>query len=168
MLKQQKKEVIVSTHFARGLKIAIVRTNYHTELVDNLESYCRETLQKNYLTEEQIETFIVPGSWEIPLMVQRVAESELFDAIIVFGVIVKGETHHFDMIANEVGSALMSLSLDYDIPVILEVLAVYEKKYAEERAGKNNNNKGIEAAIAALTMIKALIEVPQEEEELIN
>lgn len=163
MLKKQQTETVISSALARGLRVAIVRTDYHTELVDNLERYCRKTLQANHLASEQIETFTVPGSWEIPLMVERVAESEAFDAIITFGVIVKGETHHFDMIANEVGRALMQLSLDYSIPVTLEVLAVYDKKHAIARAGDNEHNKGIEAALAALKMVKALKTVPHDE-----
>ncbi len=161
MLKASQSHLVVEPQFAEVLRIAIVKTDYYPELVNNLEKHCVATLMTNGVPKEQIKTFTVPGSWEIPLMVQKLAKSKQFDAIVTFGVLVKGETHHFDMIASEVGRALMQLSLDYwnSIPIALEVLAVYEKKQAEVRAGDNEHNKGIEAATAVLKMLDAVGEV---------
>ncbi|HSX09709.1 MAG TPA: 6,7-dimethyl-8-ribityllumazine synthase [Candidatus Saccharimonadales bacterium] len=155
MLKHQSSAPY-EKKFTKKLRIAIVRTNYHTDLVDNLEVYARETLVIAGVNEKNIQSFTAPGSWEIPLLVQRAAATKKFDAILAFGVIVKGETHHFDLIANEVASALMQMSLDYSIPVAFEVLAVYNKSDAEIRAGRDQNNKGIEAANAALQTIYEL------------
>ncbi len=155
MLKKQSS-LTIDKSFTKKLRIAIVRTNYHVELIDNLELYARETLIDSGVARANIQTLTVPGSWEIPLLVQTAAKSKQFDAIIAFGVIVKGETYHFDMIANEVGRALMQLSIDYSIPVALEVLAVFDKKHAEARAGKNDHNKGIEAANAVLHTLQTL------------
>jgi 6,7-dimethyl-8-ribityllumazine synthase len=140
--------------FTKKFRIAIVRTNYHVELVDNLESYARVTLINAGVKEKNIRTFIAPGSWELPLLVKKVAERKKFDAILAFGIIIKGETLHFDLIANEVASALMQLSIDYVIPVAFEVLAVYNKRDAELRAGNDENNKGIEAANAVLQTLQ--------------
>lgn len=156
MLQTIQKEIGIEKSFAQGLKIAIVRTDYHKELIDTLEKHCRETLVANGVVAENVETFVVPGSWEIPLMVQEIAKSKKFDAIVTFGIIVKGDTHHFDMIANEVGRALMQVSLEYSIPVALEILAVYKKEDAEVRAGDTEHNKGREGATAVLTMLSAL------------
>ncbi len=142
--------------FTKKLKIAIVRTNYHVELVNNLEAFARGTLITAGVTEKNIKTFMVPGAWEVPLLVKKAAESKKFDAIIAFGVIVKGQTHHFDLIANEVASALMQMSLDYSIPVAFEVLAVYDKSHAVVRSGQDTNNKGIEAANAVLLTLLSL------------
>jgi len=155
-MRRKLATVILDHGFTKKLKIAIVRTNYYNDLLDNLESYATNTLMESGVKKENIETFTVPGSWEVPLLVQAVAESKKFDAIIAFGVLVKGETHHFTMITNEVGKALMQTSLDYSIPVAFEILAVYEKKHAELRAGKDNYNKGIEAANAVMQTIQAL------------
>lgn len=155
MLKKQST-LTFDQHFASKLKIAIVRTNYHVELLDNLEAYAKKTLINSGVKETNITTFTAPGSWEIPLLVQSAAETKKFDAIIAFGVIVKGETYHFELIANEVTRALMQTSLDYSVPVAFEILAVYDKKDAEARAGKNDNNKGIEAANAVLKTIQTL------------
>lgn len=158
MLKKQTS-LTFDQHFASKLKIAIVRTNYHVDLLDNLESYAKKTLIAANVKEENIDTLTAPGSWEVPLLVEKAAETKKYDAIIAFGVIVKGETYHFDLIANEVARALMDLSLDYGIPVGFEILAVYEKKHAEARAGKNNHNKGIEAANAVLQTIQSLNQI---------
>ena len=147
--------------FAKKLRIAIVRTDYHEHLVDNLEAYARGTLITAGLIEKNIQTFRVPGSWEIPILVQKVAESKKakFDGVIALGVIVKGATFHFELIANEVTSALMSLSIDNRIPVAFEILAVNDIKHAEERAGQNDYNKGIEAANAVLQTILSLRQI---------
>lgn len=142
--------------FTKKLRIAIIRTSYHAELIDNLESYARKTLIDAGVKEKNVNTYTVPGSWEIPLLVKKAAESKKFDAIIAFGVIVKGQTHHFDLIANEVSSALMQMSLDYSTPVAFEVLAVYDKQHAIARAGLDENNKGIEAANAVLQTLLAI------------
>jgi len=148
--------VTFDKRFTKKLRIAIVRTNYHAELVDNLELLAQKTLLDTGVKEKSIKTFVVPGSWEIPLLVKKVAERKKYDAIIAFGVLVKGETHHFDLIASEVASALMQLSIDYNIPVIFEVLAVYNVMHAQTRTALNEYNKGIEAANAALQMIYSL------------
>jgi 6,7-dimethyl-8-ribityllumazine synthase len=149
--------------FAKKLKIAVVRTNYHNDLVDNLEAYARGTLIAAGVNEKNMETFRAPGSWEIPILVQKIAETKKikFDGIIAFGVIVKGETFHFELIANEVTSALMQLSIDNHVPIAYEVLAVQDIKHAHARAGQNDYNKGIEAANALLQIILALKQIPK-------
>lgn len=156
MIQKQHPDLGLDPKFTKKVKIAIVRPMYHNALNSNLEKYCIATLLENGVEDKNIQSFLVPGSWEIPLMVQSIAESKKFDAIVAFGVIVRGETHHFDMIANEVSTALMQLSLEYSIPVAMEVLAVYDIKDAQKRAGNDEYNKGIEGAAAALKMLEAL------------
>lgn len=132
------------------MKIAIVRTDYYLELNENLEKKARETLIMHGVPAGNIATYIAPGSWEIPLIANRIAQSKAYDAIIAFGVIVKGQTYHFDMIANECGRGLMQISLDYGIPIANGMLAVFDLQQAQERASLNEKNKGIEAALAVL------------------
>lgn len=155
MLKTQIKKTF-NKALTRNARIAIVRTNYHVDLLNNLETAARGTLLEAGVKESNIQTFTVPGSWELPVMTQAVAKSGDFDAIIAFGIILKGQTYHFEMIANEVARSLMQLSIDYSIPIALEVLAVFDRYQAEERAGSDNRNKGIEAANTVLAMIEAL------------
>lgn len=138
------------------IKIAIVSSNFRREISDNLEKNCLKTLQKKGLNLSQIDIFQVPGSWEIPLMVKKLAEKKTYLAIITFGAIVKGKTYHFEQIANECARGCMEVSLQYGIPVIFEVLAVYNLKDALNRAIRKEENKGVEAALTALEMIKLL------------
>jgi 6,7-dimethyl-8-ribityllumazine synthase len=159
MLQNQEKKIRFDATVAKKLKIAIIRTDYHKELIDSLEQYCIQTLIQNGVSESNITVFSAPGSWEIPLLAQKVAKSHQFDAIITFGIIVKGETYHFEMIANECAHALMQLSLDYSIPIAMEVLAVFDIQQARERADKNDKNKGIEAATAVLKALSGLKQI---------
>lgn len=140
-------------------KIAIVSSNFRREVSDNLEKNCLATLQKKGLNKEQVDVFRVPGSLEIPLIVKKLARKGVYKAIITFGAIVKGKTYHFEQIANECAKACMEISLQYEIPVIFEVLAVYDLKDALIRATRNKENKGVEAANTALEMIKVISKI---------
>ncbi|SRR5258708_14790309 len=136
------------------MKIAIVSSSFRKEVVENLEKNCLDILKNRGLKSSQIDIFKVPGSWEIPLVVKKLAKKASYDAIITFGAIVKGKTYHFEQIANECARSLMEISLQYEIPVIFEVLAVYNLQDAIDRATKKVENKGAEAALTALEMIK--------------
>lgn len=137
------------------LKIAIVRSNYHQDLTKSLEKACRQQLIACGVKVENIATFEVPGSWEIPLIVKKIATSKKIDGIVAFGIIIKGETYHFEMIANQCSRALMNIALEFDIPITFEILTTYNLEQAVKRSvGKLN--KGIEAARALLETIKEL------------
>lgn len=150
MLKKQNQTVGLQYVDPKIVRIAIVRTDYHKELNDNLEKHAIETLLAAGVKQENIHVLQAPGAWEIPYVTHAAIKSKKFDAIIAFGIIIKGETYHFEMIANECSRALMQLSIEYNIPIAIEVLAVYKKEQAEERAGDNDKNKGIEGATAVL------------------
>lgn len=138
------------------LKIAIIESSFRKEVAQNLEKNCLETFAKKGVSKNQIDIFKVPGSWEIPLAVKKAADKKIYDAIITFGAIVKGDTYHFEQISNECARGCMEVSLEYQIPVIFEVLAVYDLKDAIERAVRKKENKGVEAALTALEMIKVM------------
>ncbi len=159
MLQKQDKKLALKSLNPANVRIAIIRTDYHQELNDNLEKHAKATLLDAGLTEENIEIFNAPGSWEIPFVAKVAAETKKFDAIIAFGIIVKGETYHFEMIANECSRALMQLSQDHSMPVAIEILAVFEKEQAIARAGDNDHNKGIEGAQAVLKALDVALEL---------
>lgn len=138
------------------IKIAIVGSNFQKEITDNLEKNCITTLTENGVSSTQITTVRVPGSLEIPLVVKKLAKQKKFDAIITFGAIHKGKTYHFQQIANECIRGCMDVSWQYEIPVIYEVLAVYNMQDAIDRATRKEENRGTEAAKAALSMIQTL------------
>ena len=138
-----------------SLRIAIVRSNYYPNLTKSLEKACREYLVACGVKEDNIAIFEVPGSWEIPLIVKNIASAKKFDGIVAFGVIIKGDTYHFEMIANECARGLMNIALEFNIPITFEILATYNLEQAKKRSiGKLN--RGIEAAKTLLETIKEL------------
>lgn len=143
----------------KDIRIAIVSSSFRQEVADNLEKNCLKTLKEKGLKISQIDIFRVPGSLEIPLVVKKLAKKKAYDAIITFGAILKGKTYHFEQIADECIRGCMDVSWQYEIPVIFEVLAVYDIKDAIERANRKEENKGVEAALTALEMIKVLSKV---------
>ena len=85
----------------KDLKIAIVRTSYYKEMLDSLTNKCLETLEQAGVLKENTEVVEVPGTWEVPIFANLLAAQSKYDAIVCFGIIVKGETHHFDLIKDE-------------------------------------------------------------------
>jgi len=140
------------------LRVAIVRSLYHEGLTQSMEESCREYLISGGVNKSNITAFEVPGSWEIPLVVKKIADTKKFDGVIAFGIIIKGETYHFEIIANECARALMDLGLKFNIPIIFEVLATYTLKQAKKRS-TGKHNKGIEAAKTLLETIKTLSKI---------
>ncbi len=143
----------------KDIKIAIVSSSFRKEVSNSLEKNCIKTLKTKGLKTNQIDIFSVPGSLEIPLIVKKLAKKGIYDAIITFGAILKGKTYHFEQIAGECIRGCMNVSWQYEIPIIYEVLAVYNLKDALERATRQKENKGLEAALTALEMIKLLSKV---------
>ncbi|MGH7245842.1 MAG: 6,7-dimethyl-8-ribityllumazine synthase [Nitrosotalea sp.] len=137
----------------KNIRIAIVSSSFRPEVSDNLEKNCLETLQSKGVAKKQIDIYRVPGSLEIPLIVKKLAKKQTYDAIITFGAILKGKTYHFEQIADECIRGCMNVSYEYEIPVIFEVLAVYDLQDAIDRATREEENKGIEAGLTALAMI---------------
>lgn len=140
------------------LKVAIVRSNYHQDLTKSLERSCRKHLIASGVAEENITTFEVPGSWEIPLTTKNIAKSKKFDGIVTFGIIIKGETYHFEILAEESARALMDISLKFNVPITFEILTTYNLKQAQKRS-TGKYNKGKEAAKTLLETIKTLSKI---------
>lgn len=137
------------------LKIAVVKSCYYPQYVDSMVNECINSLITAGVIQKNIKTFEAPGTWEIPLLVKKIAISKKFDGIAVFGVVIKGETYHFEIIANEAGSSLMDIALQYNIPVAFEILAVFSLEQAKKRS-EGKYNKGVEAANALLKTVGEL------------
>ncbi len=154
MIKDLSKTLAKYDKAHRNLKIAIVRSNYHLDLTKSLEHSCKEYLIAAGVKEKNIKVFKVPGSWEIPLITKKIASTKKFNAIATFGIIIRGETYHFEILANECARALMDISLEFNIPITYEILATYNLKQAEKRS-KGKYNKGRETAISLLETIES-------------
>ncbi|MFA6376246.1 MAG: 6,7-dimethyl-8-ribityllumazine synthase [Candidatus Paceibacterota bacterium] len=140
----------------KDIKIAVISATFHKLVTDNLEKHCVDTLKEKGLSDGQIEITRIPGALEIPLMAKKMAKKKIYDAIIVFGAIHKGKTTHFELISQECARGCMDISLEFEIPVIFEVLTVMDIADALERATREKENKGAEAALTALEMIKLM------------
>lgn len=135
-------------------RIAILKSKWYPELVGSMAETCEGVLRA--AGYRRIETHTLPGSLELPLGAADLLAGDALreiDAVICFGVIVKGETLHFEMISNECMRGLGAVSLQYRRPVVVEVLPVFDIEHARARARDDQHNKGYEAAAAALEMI---------------
>lgn len=151
-----KKMSKALTDVIKYVRIGIVASTFQKEVTDNLEKHCVATLKEKGVLEKNLTVVHVPGSLEIPLILKKLAKLKKYDALIALGAIHKGQTYHFEQIANECIRGCMDISWHYEIPVIYEVLAVYQIKDAIERATRKKENRGVEAALTALEMVRII------------
>jgi 6,7-dimethyl-8-ribityllumazine synthase len=137
-------------------RFAIVVSEFNKEISKGLLSGALKVLNKHEIPQKKIKVFHCPGSFEIPLTAKRICEIEKYDAVICLGAVIKGETAHFEYISSVVSSGIAKLNLEYDIPVTFGVLTCYNEEQAVQRSSDNDNNKGTEAALAALQMLELL------------
>jgi len=137
---------------ATGFRIAIVASRWNDSIVSRLIEGARSALEELSADENAVEIFRVPGSFEIPLCGLKAAESGKFDAVICLGVIIRGETPHFDYIAAETARGIGEASLKTGVPLLFGVITADNVDQANDRAGEKLNNKGYEAARAAVEL----------------
>lgn len=138
---------------AAKTRVAIVTAQWNGHITSRLRDGAVETLRKAGLTDENIGLFSVPGAVELTFAASQLIEASLYDAVIVFGCVVRGDTPHFDYVCQSVTSGVTSLNADCDTPVIFGLLTVNDEQQAIERIGGSHGHKGIEAAETALAMI---------------
>jgi 6,7-dimethyl-8-ribityllumazine synthase len=140
-------------HTTTSPRFAIVASEYHPEFVQSLINHvCKEL----YALEENciIELFGVPGSFEIPVLAEMIANQRRHDVIIALGLIMQGQTRHAEFIGLSVSQALQTVAIKHSIPVIHEVLMVSHEEEARVRCINKETNRGIEAARAAFSMLR--------------
>jgi 6,7-dimethyl-8-ribityllumazine synthase len=138
---------------ATGLKVAIIVSRFNEFITNKLLGGALDCLKRNNADEANITVAWVPGSFEIPSVAKRLAESGSFDALICLGAVIRGATPHFDYVAAEVSKGVAAISLGSKIPVIYGVLTTDTIEQAIERAGTKAGNKGFDAAMAAIEMV---------------
>ncbi|WP_226389896.1 6,7-dimethyl-8-ribityllumazine synthase [Penaeicola halotolerans] len=134
-------------------KFAVIVSEWNDSVTEALYSGAYETLVKNGATRENIIRKNVPGSFELTLAAQWMAQKEEIDAVICLGCVIQGETRHFDFICDAVAHGITNVSLKYNKPVIFGVLTPNTQQQALDRAGGKHGNKGDEAAITAIKML---------------
>lgn len=134
-------------------KVAIVVSEWNTEITEALYEGAYSTLLEKGLKKENIIKKYVPGSFELSIGAQKMAAQKEIDAVICVGCVIRGETSHFDFICQAVAQGITDVSLKYDKPVIFGVLTTENKQQAFDRAGGKHGNKGDEAGITAVKMM---------------
>jgi 6,7-dimethyl-8-ribityllumazine synthase len=141
---------------ARGLRFGIVASRFNDFIVDRLLDAAVSTLLKHGVAAGDIEVVGVPGAFETPLAVKKLATSRRFQALIALGCVIRGGTPHFEYVAGEATRGIGHVSLNEEIPIGFGILTVDTIEQAVERAGTKAGNKGADAALAAIQMATVL------------
>ena len=149
----------------RGLRFFIVVSRFNELLSSRLLEGAKDVLLRHEVSHTAVDIAWVPGAWEIPLVVREAALSGKYDAIVALGAVIRGDTPHFDYVANEVSKGIAHIGLEQRIPVAFGVLTCDTLEQALLRAGSKAGNKGAEAALAALEMANLLREFREGKEK---
>ena len=136
----------------KGLKFGLVVSRFNEFLTKRLVEGAQDALLRHGVNQEDIEIAWVPGSFEIPLVAKKLAETKRFDAVICLGAVVRGGTPHFEYIAAEVTKGIAKVGLEAGLPIIYGVLTADTLEQAIERAGTKMGNRGFDAAVEAIEM----------------
>src|SRR5437588_2919817 len=164
--EKSRKTLQPVTHQGRldagGFRFAIVSSRWNDFLTARLVEGALDALERLGADEGAVEHFRVPGSFEIPLLAQRLAQSGRFDAIVCLGTVIRGETPHFEYVAGQVTKGLAHAALSTGVPVLYGVVTAATLEQAIDRAGVKAGNKGFEAAMSAVEMVNLYKDVNRE------
>jgi len=150
------KKIIEGALNAKGMRFSIVVSRFNDFINAKLLDGALDALSRHGADDDNISIVKVPGSFEIPLVAQKLANSGNFDAIICLGAVIRGATPHFEYISAEVTKGIAKVTLDSGIPVSFGILTTDNIEQAIERAGTKSGNKGWDAALAAVEMVNLL------------
>ena len=136
----------------KGLKFGVVISRFNEFFSKKLLEGAQDALLRHGVAEDDIELAWTPGSFEIPLIAQKMAQSKKYDAVICLGAVIRGSTPHFDQIAAEVTKGIAKVNLDIGVPVVYGVITTDTLEQAIERSGSKEGNKGAAAAVSAIEM----------------
>ncbi|MEO5628184.1 MAG: 6,7-dimethyl-8-ribityllumazine synthase [Thermomonas sp.] len=135
-----------------GARFAIIASRWNPRITDMLVAAARQTFVANGVDEAALDVVRVPGAWELPVAARMLAIAGKHAALVALGCVVRGDTRHYEHVADGTSNGLMRVALDTGVPVINGVLAVERSEDAAARAGGSHGNKGEEAALVAIEM----------------
>ena len=144
---------------AEGYRFAVVVARWNGELTAKLASGALDALKGSGASKDEVEVFNVPGTFELPIAAMKAAETGTFDAVICLGVVIRGETPHFEYVAGQAAAGIMQASMDTGIPVMFGVVTADTVEQAKARCGGDIGNKGYEAAMSAIEMANLMREM---------
>jgi 6,7-dimethyl-8-ribityllumazine synthase len=154
-------QMISAQLVASNKKVAIVVSRFNDFVTVKLLEGAKDGLLRHGMSENQITVAWVPGAFELPLVAQKFAETNCFDAIVCLGAVIRGSTPHFDYVAGEAAKGIANVGLKYGVPVIFGVITTNTVEQAIERAGIRVGNKGWESAVAAIEMMNVVADIEQ-------
>ena len=150
---------------AAGFRFAIVVSRWNDTLTSKLAAGAVDALTETGAGVNSIETFQVPGAFELPLACLKAANTGDFDAVIALGVVIRGDTPHFDYVAGQAASGILNASMQSGIPVMFGVITADTLQQALDRTGEKDDNKGYEAAMSAVQMVTMFREMDRRNTE---
>ena len=135
-----------------GRRYAVLASRFNNNITSRLADGAMDALVRHGVASEDVDLVWVPGAWELPFAARRLAQTERYNAIVVVGAVIRGDTPHFDFVAGQASRGLADASSEYEIPIGFGLLTTDNMEQAEARAGGEFGNKGWDAAIAALEM----------------
>jgi 6,7-dimethyl-8-ribityllumazine synthase len=145
----------------KGLKFGVVVSRFNEFFSKKLLEGAQDALLRHGVVEDDIEIAWTPGSFEIPIIAQKMAQTKKYDAVICLGAVIRGSTPHFDHIAAEVTKGIAKVNLDTGVPVIYGVITTDNLEQAVERSGSKVGNKGFNAAVSAIEMANLVKSIGQ-------
>jgi 6,7-dimethyl-8-ribityllumazine synthase len=152
-------KVVKADLMAKGKKFGVIVSRFNEFVSAKLLEGALDTLRQHGAQDNSIDVVWVPGSFEIPIVAQKMAKSKKYNALIGVGAVIRGATPHFDYIANEVAKGIAKISLDSGTPCIFGVITADSLEQAIERAGAKQGNKGRDAALNAIEMANLFTEL---------
>jgi len=149
-------KIIEAELLARDLRFVLVAARFNEFVVEPLVRGALDALKRHGVSEKQIEIVRVPGAFELPIVVRKLAQSQRYDAIITLGAVIRGQTPHFDYVAGECASGISRIALEFGVPVAFGVLTTDTVEQAVDRAGGKAGNKGADCALVAIEMANLL------------
>ena len=143
-------------------RFALAAARFNSAIVDGLVAGALDALKRHGVDDSAVDLVRVPGSFEIPLVAQRLAASGKYAAVICLGAVIRGDTDHYDHVAGQAAAGVARAALDTDVPVVFGVLTCDTLEQAMNRAGAKAGNKGFEAALTAVEMVNLLRQLPGE------
>ncbi len=144
---------------SKGIKVAIVGARFNEFITSKLISGAIDALVRHDVNEDDITVAWVPGAFEIPVVVQKLAETGNYDAVIAVGAVIRGATSHYDVVVNEVSKGIAQVALKTGVPIMTGVLTTDTIEQAIERAGTKAGNKGFECGTGAIEMVNLLRQI---------
>jgi 6,7-dimethyl-8-ribityllumazine synthase len=148
--------IIEGQYQAKGKKFGIVASRFNEFITSKLVGGALDALKRHGVPDDAVTIAWAPGSFELPLVAQKMAESGKYDAVIALGAVIRGATPHFDYVAAEAAKGIGQVTLKTGLPVIFGILTTDSIEQAIERAGTKSGNKGADAAMAAIEMVHLL------------